>query len=187
LIFLKIENKRTPMTLKARLMQLDPLGAVMLLASVVCLLLALQLGGQIHPWNSATIIGLFIAFGLLFILFSFIQWKMGENATIPLRVLKQRSILFASAFLFFIAMSNYVVSSRDFSLQRSRSLIFLQYGYYIPIYFQSIKGSSATKSGLEFMALALPQIVFVILSGAVVTNWGYYVSSLHFYTNLAYE
>jgi fatty acid desaturase len=109
-IFLKIENKRTPMALKARLMQLDPLGAVMLLASVVCLLLALQWGGQAHPWNSATIIGLFIGFGLLFILFSFIQWKMGENATIPLRVLKQRSILSASAFLFFIAMSNYVAS-----------------------------------------------------------------------------
>lgn len=116
MIFLKIENKRTPMTLKARIMQLDPLGALMLLASVVCLLLALQWGGQAHPWNSATIVGLLVGFGVLFILFGFIQWTMGEDATVPLRVLKQRSILSASAFLFFIAMSNYVVSFKHHKL-----------------------------------------------------------------------
>ena len=110
LLFLKIEHKRTPMSLKTRIMQLDPLGAVMLLASVVCLLLALQWGGQAHAWNSATIIGLLVGSGLLFIVFAFVQWRMGEDATIPLRVLKLRSILCASAFLFFIAMSNYVVS-----------------------------------------------------------------------------
>ncbi|KAH7387003.1 hypothetical protein DE146DRAFT_635767 [Phaeosphaeria sp. MPI-PUGE-AT-0046c] len=109
LMFLEIKNKRAPMTLKARVMQLDPLGAILLLTSVVCLLLALQWGGQAHPWKSATIIGLLVGSGLLFILFGFMQWKMGENATIPLRVLKQRSILFTSSFLFFIAMSNYVV------------------------------------------------------------------------------
>lgn len=110
LIFLKIEHNRKPMAIKTQLKKLDPIGAIMLLASVCCLLLALQWGGHAHAWRSATIIGLFIGFGLLFILFGIIQWKMGEDATIPFRVLKQRSILYASAFLFFIAMSNYVVS-----------------------------------------------------------------------------
>lgn len=36
------------------------------------------------------------------------------------------------------------------------------------------------------MALALPQIVFVILSGAVVTNWGYYVSISRCFTIVTY-
>lgn len=55
-------------------------------------------------------IGLFVGSGLLLSVFCFLQYKMGEDATTPLRVLKQRSILFGSLFLFTSAMPAYVVS-----------------------------------------------------------------------------
>ena len=110
LIFLKMKREeRQSMTMIKQLKQLDLPGAGALIASLCCLFLSLQWGGQSRPWNSPTIIGLLTSFGILFTLFCIIQWKMGENATIPLRVLRQRSILFGSLFLFFIAMSGYIV------------------------------------------------------------------------------
>lgn len=53
----------------------------------------------------------------------------------------------------------------------------LQYGYYIPIYFQAVKGATATDSGTQFLALAIPQIFGVVFSGALVTMLGVYVRS----------
>ncbi|KAF2242995.1 permease of the major facilitator superfamily [Trematosphaeria pertusa] len=153
-------EKRQSQSLTRQLSKLDPVGAIAIIAATVCFFLALQWGGQSRPWNSSTVIGLFVGSGLLLSVFCFLQYKMGEDATTPLRVLKQRSILFGSLFLFTSAMPAYV------------------YGYYLPIYLQSVKGSSPTKSGLEFMALALPQIVFIVVAGAVTTQWGYYVPYL---------
>lgn len=179
LIFLKHkEDKPHPGTILEQMKQLDPIGAATIIAAVCCLFLALQWGGHSKPWKSATIIGLFIGFGMLFFFFCFAQYKMGENATTPLRVLRQRSILFGALFLFSSAMSAYVVSTPIGCKHINAK--YRQYGYYLPIYFQSIKGSSPTKSGLQFMALALPQIFALILAGALTTKWGHYVSPMIF-------
>lgn len=92
-----------------KLKHTDPLGCFCFVAAVCCLLLALQWGGQSRPWNSSTIIGLLVGFGLLSCVFGYIQWKLGERATIPLRILRQRSILTGSGTLFFLGASTYVV------------------------------------------------------------------------------
>ena len=101
------ENRKIP--LKEKLKRMDILGTAVFLGAVCCLILALQWGGQTLPWSSSKVIGLFIGFGLLTIIFGYVQWKRGEDAIIPLRVLRQRSILFGSSFLFFFGMLNYVV------------------------------------------------------------------------------
>ena len=58
---------------KARLEQFDPLGTVMFIPAVVCLLLALQWGGTTYPWSSGRVIALFVVFGLLLIGFIGVQ------------------------------------------------------------------------------------------------------------------
>lgn len=98
------------MTLKEKLKRLDILGAALFLGAICCLILALQWGGQTKPWKSSQIIGLFVGSGLLSTLFGFVQWKRGDDAVIPFRILRQRSILLGSIFLFFFGMLNYVVS-----------------------------------------------------------------------------
>lgn len=89
---------------------MDFAGAATLIASVACLLLALQWGGTSYPWRSSRIVGLLIGFTFLMVAFWFLQWKLGDRATIPIKVLLQRSILMSSVFSFFIHMSNYLVS-----------------------------------------------------------------------------
>ena len=46
----------------------------------------------------------------------------------------------------------------------------------MPFYFQAVEAVTATKSGIRFIALALPEIVAIVVSGAVVSKIGYYVS-----------
>ena len=80
-----------------------------MIASVCCLLLALQWGGISYPWKSARIIGLLIGFGLLAVVFGVLQWKLEEKATIPLRILRQRSVLMGGFYVALLNMSIYTV------------------------------------------------------------------------------
>ena len=112
-LFLKIkgsENEHRRLPLKQKLEHMDPLGCLIFIGAVTCILIALQWGGQSKPWNSSTIIGLLVGFGLLSCLFVYIQWRRGDKAMIPLRVLRQRSIYTSAGVLFFLGASTYIVS-----------------------------------------------------------------------------
>ncbi|KAL8753064.1 MAG: hypothetical protein Q9199_005309 [Rusavskia elegans] len=160
LLFLRlksIDDELTRLPLRSKLWAMDFAGAATLIASVACLLLALQWGGTSYPWRSSRIVGLLIGFTFLMVAFWFLQWKLGDRATIPIKVLLQRSILMSSVFSFFIHMSNYLD------------------GYYLPFYFQAAQGVSASTSGVRFIALALPEVVAIVITGALVTKTGHYV------------
>jgi MFS family permease len=51
-----------------RIAKLDAAGTFIFVSSMVCLIMALQWGGTVHPWGSPRIIALLIVFGLTFIL-----------------------------------------------------------------------------------------------------------------------
>ncbi|KAK8104721.1 major facilitator superfamily domain-containing protein [Apiospora kogelbergensis] len=158
-IFLKLQGTAVPtekLTARYLWTELDPLGAVTIIASVCCLLLAFQWAGVTYAWKSSQIIGLFIGFGLLLAVFALIQWRLGEKATIPPRVLKKRSVMAGSFFLLFLQMTNFIDT------------------YYIPFYFQAVQGVSAMQSGIQYIPLVVPQIVAVVIVGAIVTKTGHY-------------
>lgn len=102
---------------------MDPLGCIFIMSAVVCILLAFQWGGQAEPWNSATVIGLLVAFPLILGLFALSQWKQGSDATLPLWLFKQRSLVAGGLFSFFFSMPTYIVSTVLFCLEiNSKSL-----------------------------------------------------------------
>jgi hypothetical protein len=108
----RIENTQARnLSLKTKIRGFDVVGMMFLLAFVSCLCIALQEGGNASPWNSARVIGLLIGFGTLKIVFWASQWWLGENALIPIRFLRQRTVAFGSIFLFCDNMSNYMASS----------------------------------------------------------------------------
>ncbi|KAL2038880.1 hypothetical protein N7G274_008402 [Stereocaulon virgatum] len=152
-----INRLNRDLPLLKKLKHMDPIGTLLFLGSICCLLLALQWGGQTIGWQNSRIIGLFVGFGLLIMGFSFLQWRRGDYATIPVRVLRKRSILMGALVLMPLGMSSMV------------------YAYYLPIYFQSIQGVTPIASGVRFIALVLPQILGLMVVGMVVTKWGYYV------------
>ena len=139
-----------------RLQKLDISGACFLGSSTVCLLLSLQWGGSTYPWSDTRIIGLLIGSFLLFCIFVATQKWRGDLATIPPRLLRNRQIVAAWAFSFVFGGSYFTFS------------------YYLPIYFQSIKGASATRSGIDSLALLLSCVLSSIVIGVGVTAVGYY-------------
>jgi hypothetical protein len=108
------------------------------------------------------IIGLFVGFGCLIILFIYSQIKLGERATLPIRILSQRTVAATSAFSGLFGGAFFV-------------LIF-----YLPLYFQSIKGVSATKSGIDVLPLILSNVVASIVAGGLITVVGYYTPFIIF-------
>jgi hypothetical protein len=64
-------------TWKETILQLDLVGAALMIGWLTCYILALQYCGQTHPWNSATVIGLFVGFVLL--LAAFVAWQLFQK------------------------------------------------------------------------------------------------------------
>ena len=154
------QSESSPKSLRDRILELDLIGASILIPAIICLLLALQWGGSTYAWNNSRIIGLFFGFGCLIILFIFTQIKLGDRATLPPRILRQRSVAAASFFAFLFGAGFFI-------------LIF-----YLPVYFQSVKGVSATKSGIDVLPLMLATVISSILSGALITFSGSYAPLL---------
>ncbi len=91
-----------------KLKKIDFLGAFFLICAIVCLLLALQWGGSTFAWNSSRIIGLLVGAGLLIIVFVALQFKLGDEATIPPNlVLGNRSVWVGAVYSCLFSMGLY--------------------------------------------------------------------------------
>jgi MFS family permease len=151
------EKEKKKVSLKEQFIQLDPLGFAFFLPSIICLLLALQWGGTQYDWSSWRVILLLVFFAVLFSAFVAVQViTRHTTATIPSRIILQRSVIFCNFYTFF------------------NGATFMTEVYYIPIWFQAIKGSSAVHSGIQSIPLILALVTLAMLCGALVQRFGYY-------------
>lgn len=127
---------------------LDLVGFVLLTGTMVMLLLALQFGGIQFPWSSSQIIGLFVGSGVTFIVWCFWNHHKGDQGLLPFTLLKRTAI--------YMSGINYLF------------LLATLYGglYFLPIYFQAVKGDNAIMSGVNLLPLILLQIVSAVAGGA---------------------
>jgi hypothetical protein len=137
------------MPLAQKMKHLDLPGLAIFIPGVLMLLLAVQWGGNRFAWKSATIIGLFVGAGLMIILFGAWQVCQGDEASIPPRIIANRTIIF-SATTSFLGMG-------------AMNIVM----YYIPIWFQVVKGESPLKSGVRLLPMVLASLVMSILSGGL--------------------
>jgi hypothetical protein len=151
-------NRKSKGTFKGFLERFDLIGTLILIPWVICLLLALQWGGSECLWNSWRIILLLVLFAVLFVLWLFIQYKEGNKATLPLRIFKQRSMASGMMFMFCLFTAFFVIN------------------YYVPIWFQSVKGVSAYNSGIYFLTMSAGLSLAVIASGLLVSIINYNIN-----------
>jgi hypothetical protein len=156
LVFILHLSPIEPVSWRQQIKQLDPFGTLVLLPGIVCFLLALQWGGETYPWNDARVIALFVLGGVLFLAFIGIQIWQQENATVPPRIFKQRSIFCGVGYTMCVGGAMITLI------------------YYVPLWFQAIKGVSAVQSGIDSLPMVLSLVVAAIMSGAIITNTGYY-------------
>jgi len=141
---------------RKNLEQFDIYGTIVFLPMIVCLLLALQWGGSKYPWSNGRVIALLVVFGVLLLVFIGIQVWKGENATVPPRILTQRTVGAGAWFGAMIGAAFFVLV------------------YFLPFWFQAIKGASAVKSGIMNLPLILSLVIMSILAGGLITQIGYY-------------
>lgn len=153
-------RKVEPAPLLTHIKRLDPLGALFFIPGIVSLLLALEWGGSTYTWNNWRIILLFCLFGALMIVYAIIQHLTPDTASIPTRVITQRSVFLATMFTFFIAGS------------------MLMLVYYLPIWFQTVKLVNPLSSGIYTLPLVLALVASSILNGIGTQKLGYYVPSM---------
>ncbi|KAJ7764878.1 major facilitator superfamily transporter [Mycena metata] len=106
--------------------------------------------------SDGRIIALLVLFGVFISIFIGIQiWKQ-DMATVPPRILKQRSIWSGMFFALCLGSSFFILV------------------YFLPIWVQAIKGVTAVKSGIDNLPMILSLVISSLLAGGIITAMGYY-------------
>ncbi|KAK3651795.1 hypothetical protein LTR22_011964 [Elasticomyces elasticus] len=152
--------------------KLDLIGFVLLSPAIIMALLALQWGGNVYAWDSATIIGLFCgAAGNLLVWAAWNWWKK-DDALIPVSMVRRTQVWSGSLVVGFLMSSLYI------------------FVYYLPvcipprvapahvdahqIYFQSADSASPTMSGVYMLPNILASLILAVAVGKAVQWVGYY-------------
>lgn len=180
-----------PVPLKEQFLRLDPLGTLFFLPSIVALLLALQWGGASYAWNDARVVALFLVFAVMFAGFAAVQVLMPGTATVPVRIIKQRSMLAGTVYTIFLSgtmiLAIYYVPLWCKSIPPIHTPLFRpsyksvrQKGTRPPLTppVQTVLVVSPLKSGIYTFPLVLSIVVSSVISGAATQKLGYYVPSM---------
>ncbi|KAM3560963.1 hypothetical protein ARSEF4850_003451 [Beauveria asiatica] len=139
------------------LRNMDAGGFLLFAPAAVMVLLALEFGGSRYAWRSPTIVGLLAGGGVQALLFLLWERRVGMAAMIPLPIVGRREVWTACAAGMFM-----------FSTM-------LGAGYYLPVYFQTVRGLSPLRGGVAMLPAIVTQLVATVASGGLVQRVGYYL------------
>ncbi|KZZ85250.1 MDR family MFS transporter [Bacillus sp. SJS] len=141
-------------SLERRKQKIDWAGASLLVASVLCLMFSLELGGDEIPWNSPLMAGLIAGFAILLISFIFVERK-ASDPVIPFDLFKNRLFAASQAAGFFYGSA------------------FILGTIFIPIFVQGVYGGSATNAGFILMPMMLGSVAGSQAGGGFASKTSY--------------
>ena len=135
--------------------KIDWLGCLTIAGAVVPLLLGLIWGGDKYAWSSPQILGLFGMAAVMTAVFATVE-HYAEDPILPLRLFREQVFNLANLIIILSAAA--------------------MFGgiLYIPVFFQSVLGQSATNSGLTLLPLMAGIVIGSIASGQIVARTGKY-------------
>lgn len=160
LFFLDIKTPRTPILqgLKA----IDWLGSLLVVGGTLMLLFGLQYGGVSAPWDSARVLCLIIIGAFTLFLFGMWEWKAAKYPIMPIG-------LFAS-----------VSRASTLAIVFLHGIVFISTSYYLPLYFQAVRGQSPIMSGVLVLPTAVSLAVTSIGTGAFIAKTGKFLPPIYF-------
>jgi len=145
---------------KSRWKRIDGLGAALLIATLVLMLLGLNSGGNVVPWDHPLVLTTLPLSFLGLLAFIYVEAYVAEEPVIPVRLLLNRTVLAA-------CMTNWFVTMSLFGLL-----------FYGPIYFQ-IQGFSATQAGERIAPYAVGVAAGSVSVGMLMRRLGrYYILNI---------
>ncbi|KAH0005568.1 putative MFS transporter, partial [Aureobasidium melanogenum] len=151
----KTESKK--FNIGAFLRGLDLIGFALFAPAIIQILLALEWGGTKFPWNSSTVIGLFCGGAATTLVFLAWEYFKGDDAMIPFSMVRRR-IFWSSCLTVFFTFASMLILN-----------------YFLPIYYQAVRGASPTMSGVDLLPSIISQMIFAIISGVLVRKVGYFL------------
>jgi EmrB/QacA subfamily drug resistance transporter len=134
---------------------MDWLGAATLACALCALVLVADLGGGLLPWASSPLVGLAVLAAVLLGAFVLIERRAAEPI-LPLRLFRDRVFSTASGISFVAGLSLFGTVT------------------YMPLYLQTVRGSSPTASGLELLPLMGGALLTSVVSGQLISRRGRY-------------
>ncbi|WP_231928251.1 MDR family MFS transporter [Devriesea agamarum] len=132
---------------------IDWWGAASIIIALVPLLVVAE-QGRTWGWDSTRSIAAFVIGGIGIILFILSEWRAGENALIPLRLFRLRSI------------SVTIVASLIIGFAMFGAMTML------PLYFQIVHGADPMDSGLMMLPMVVGMMFSSIISGQLISKTG---------------
>ncbi|KAK4155041.1 major facilitator superfamily domain-containing protein [Chaetomidium leptoderma] len=154
LLFLDVHNPRTRM--RDGLLAIDWAGTVSMLAVTLLLLIGLDLGGVVYPWDSPKVICLIVIGTLMIGVFVYSEKRLARYPLLLLSVFQGWS----NVAIVVVALAH---SMASFGAE-----------YYLPLYFQSVKQASPLQSGLYILPMIITVAILDILSGVFMHRVGRY-------------
>ena len=133
----------------------DYFGSLFLTLTIIPLLLAFSWGGTEYDWDSAQILGLFLATILSLIVFIIIERKV-KSPVLPLDLFKNNIFTVSNVIGFILGAGMFGAIM------------------YMPFFIQGVIGTSATASGLVMMPMTLSMVIASAIGGQFITKTGKY-------------
>ncbi|PGH30341.1 hypothetical protein GX50_06899 [[Emmonsia] crescens] len=150
------------MTFKQKASQLDLLSNLLFIPALTSLFLAFSWAGIKYPWNSGKVVGPLLTFVVLLAAFIYNQFRLGDAAALPPRVIKNRTVIAGFVFIMCANSTGNVLE------------------YYLPTYYQTVRGYSPTKSGYMMSPIIIGATIGSLIHGAGTTAFGYYAPFMLF-------
>ncbi|KAG0638623.1 major facilitator superfamily domain-containing protein [Tuber brumale] len=143
-------------TVKEGLKRVDWLGIALVASGTVLFLLGLEFGGVSHPWDSPIVI-CFILFGMLILCsFVYVEWKVARLPIMPIKLFTNRT----NACAYFVGFFH--------------GFIFIAGCYFIPLYFQAVRGDTALMAGVYVLPYVMTLSGASAISGLIIARTGRY-------------
>ncbi|KAI5865349.1 MFS general substrate transporter [Durotheca rogersii] len=140
---------------KSRLLRIDYVGNSIFIPSAIAVLLGLVMGGVDHPWSSWQVILPLVLGGVGWIAFH-IQQKFTSHPSLPGHLFGHRT------------------SAIGLILTFISSVVVQAIGYFLPVYFQALKGATVLESGTFFLPYAIGTLFFAVIGGILLAKLGNY-------------
>lgn len=152
--FLDIRHEHTSFVDGIR--AIDWTGIVTFLGFTLMVLLGLDFGGAIFPWDSAKVIALLVVGGAMIFAFIYSEAKVAKYPLIPMTLFRKKTNIAALSVVFF------------------HGFVFISAEYYMPLFLQSVLELTPLKSGLLLLPFIVTGAIAGVLCGVIIHRTGHF-------------
>ncbi len=150
----------SPASLWARVCCIDIIGCLLFAGALCTSIMAVSFGGALYPWKSGAIIGLLCCSGALWVTFGIQQttttFTTGERRILPFHILHSWEMWI-------------LIVQTGCSI----GILFITI-FYIPLYFQFVRGESAIRSAVDLLPFLFTSVSTMLISGRLIASFGPY-------------